>query len=318
MKKIVLLFTLILVSSIAMGQSVSKQINNVKRSSDYLSAEATMETESTAYEVAEELLAKQVAEYARENNKLMDAPNVIVKDVAGKAEKIKMNRGTMVRVFLYVKKSDVLAANNTRVIVQKEAEKTTVGEQSKEENQLQQDAEEQLTNIVRSDNPGAEAEIHEAVEDTRDFSAEATENTEEKESVIIKTEEIDNTTYSENTETEQRQSVEEETAQETEVAGASIPEWKQNVINSLLRSKTASEAQRLLNRYSVEKRVKRYGNPQDCRNPGESYWLIFDNQGKIITVLGEGNTDRVNYKTLMSDELKNYTGMGAIWFTMSN
>lgn len=118
-KRISLLLLLALLSLTgAVAQSVSKQINDVKRSDKYLSAEATMETNEKAYELAQELLSKQIEEYVAGQKELKKAPNVIVKDVAGKAEQLKMNRGEMVRVFLYVKKSDIQAANNTQILVQ--------------------------------------------------------------------------------------------------------------------------------------------------------------------------------------------------------
>lgn len=330
MRKIVILFTLILVSPIAMGQSVSKQINDVKRSSEYLSAEATMETESTAYEVAEELLAKQIAEYANENEVLMNAPNVIVKDVAGKAEQIKMNRGTMVRVFLYVRKSDVLASNNTRVIVQKDVEHVMADNHSQQVNQPLQDEEKQVAIVQRTDVADIELVNEETAEGEGKAETETSESTERSVPANPVTEAEGDTSIQVIPEPEKEQEAyhEEvlESAQEASQESASVvekstmemPEWKLKVIDDLLQSKTFTDAQRLLTRYRAERKVRRFGNPQDCRNPEESYWLIFDNQGNVITVLGEGNAERLNYKTQKKEALGNYSGMGAMWFTMSN
>ena len=118
MKKLIVLTISLIMVSTAMGQSVSKQINDIKRSKQYITAEATMETEEQAYALAEELLAQSISEYVADKKSLKQAANVIVKDVAGKAEKLQMKRGEMARVFLYVKKSDIIAADNTRVLVQ--------------------------------------------------------------------------------------------------------------------------------------------------------------------------------------------------------
>lgn len=65
MRNLIILLTLILFPLTVGGQSISKQINDIKRSSKYLSAEATLETESKAYELANELLAKQISEFIR-------------------------------------------------------------------------------------------------------------------------------------------------------------------------------------------------------------------------------------------------------------
>ena len=116
MRNLIILLTLILFPLTVGGQSISKQINDIKRSSKYLSAEATLETESKAYELANELLAKQISEFIQEKGGLQNANTIIVKNVAGKIEKMQMKRGTMSRVFLYVQKSDIIAADNIRVI----------------------------------------------------------------------------------------------------------------------------------------------------------------------------------------------------------
>ena len=76
------------------------------------------ETEAEAYALANDLLTKQIEEYVKGQKSLSSAPHVIVKDVAGKAERLKMSRGVMTRFFLYVKKSDLLPAENTRILVQ--------------------------------------------------------------------------------------------------------------------------------------------------------------------------------------------------------
>ena len=55
---------LLLLATMGAGaQSLSKQINDVKRSDDYITAEATMDTPESAYALAQELLAKQIEEY---------------------------------------------------------------------------------------------------------------------------------------------------------------------------------------------------------------------------------------------------------------
>lgn len=117
-KPFILLLMALFTSISTQAQSISKQINDVKRSDAYLSAEATLETKEKALALAHELLAQQIEEYAATQQQLKQAPNVIVKDVASKAQLLQMKRGEMVRVFLYVKKTDIIAANNTQVLVQ--------------------------------------------------------------------------------------------------------------------------------------------------------------------------------------------------------
>ena len=235
MKRFLLFVISTIISLSALGQSISKQINDIKRSSHYITAEATMETEAKAYELAQELLGKQIAEYASEQKSLKKAPNVIVKDVAGKAEKMQMNRGSMVRVFLYVKKNDIIAADNTRILVQN----------------------------VQNENADSSTE-HDA-----------------------------------------------------DIINDGQSEWKQNTINEILRCNSVGEAKSLMDRLRTEMKIKRYGVPNNCKNPEKCYWLIFDEQENIITVLGTGSSERTNFRTKEMDTLMNYSGKGAIWFTLA-
>lgn len=117
-KPLLLLAALLFATLTGGAQSISRQINDIKRSNDYVSAEAMSVTEAQAYELAEELLTREIEQYVDEQKALKQAPNIIVKDVAHQAEKLQMQRGEMVRIFLYVKKSDIIAARNTRILVQ--------------------------------------------------------------------------------------------------------------------------------------------------------------------------------------------------------
>lgn len=257
-KKLSVLLVINMIPLFVFGQSISKQINDIKRSSKYICAEATLETETEAYKLAEELLADEVSKFSSGQKSLKGAQNVIVKDVAGKAEKLQMNRGTMTRVFLYVKKSDIIAADNTRVLIQPqitaETKKTTVRSEKK----------------------------------------------------------------SEKTFVSQIESVNGTNANNTDIHPLNLPiKWQQEVIDDLLSCLTNVEAMKLMNRLQAEHKLKKYGAANSCQNPEHSFWLIFDEQGKIITILGEGQSVRTNFRTQTKEELSKYSGMGAIWFTLS-
>lgn len=118
---ITLLLSLIVLAGATWAQqSDSKKINSIKRNSQYLYAEATMNTEEEAYQVAEELLTTYINEYIESKKKLNKAESVIVKDIASKCDKIQMMRGEMYRVFVYVKKSDIIPAENSITLVKPE------------------------------------------------------------------------------------------------------------------------------------------------------------------------------------------------------
>lgn len=97
----------------AWGQeSDSKRINNIKRNSQYLYAEATMKDPDEAYNTALELLGGYIDEYVQSKRKYNSSDNIIIKDVSSKSERIQMKRGEMTRVFVYVKKDDIIPATS--------------------------------------------------------------------------------------------------------------------------------------------------------------------------------------------------------------
>ena len=109
---ITLLALIMGVAAMAQQESVSKQINQIKRNPLYIYSEATMATEEEAREVACEMLLKQVKEYAESKKYLVKADNILIKDIQTKSESLMMRRGTMYRVFVYVSKIDIEPVNN--------------------------------------------------------------------------------------------------------------------------------------------------------------------------------------------------------------
>lgn len=116
LRLIILLVTSILASGVY-AQMETKKINSIKRNSQYLYGEGTEDTEAAAYETAKEYLLMQINEYVESKKKLNQAENIILKDVGENYEKIQMQRGERIRVFLYVKKSGIIAAENSEILV---------------------------------------------------------------------------------------------------------------------------------------------------------------------------------------------------------
>lgn len=279
-KKYVLsLVLLIAASGYALAQSVSKQINDIMRSNEYITAEATLETEAKAYELAEELLSKRIEEYVNEKKTLKNAPNVIVKDVAGKAEQLKMNRGTMTRVFLFVKKDDVMAADNTRVLVQPKNVPTAPV-------------------TVKPKNASKPKEPVKKKEEKEESKKEE----KQEETVLVSTVEPVNTPPVANGD------------QSLRLAKS----WQQDAIDELLACSNVTEARAKMNRLRIGLKIKRFGSADSCKNPEKCFWLIFNEQEQVVTILGPGTDSRTNFRSLTKDNLKNYTGQGAIWFTLAN
>ena len=92
-----------------------KKINSVKKSSAYLYAEITTNDQQTALDMAEDMLNQEINKYVAEQKKLRNAPNIVLRNRQEVMESIALPRGNMFRAFKYVKKSDIIAADNVEV-----------------------------------------------------------------------------------------------------------------------------------------------------------------------------------------------------------
>ena len=114
--KLFLSVAVLFVASIGFCQeSDSKRINKIKRDTQYLYAEATMKDADEAFETALLLLDGYIDEYVQSKKKFSTSETIIIKDTHSKSETIQMPRGEMTRVFVYVRKSDIIPAENSAV-----------------------------------------------------------------------------------------------------------------------------------------------------------------------------------------------------------
>ena len=96
-------------------ESVKKQINGVKKDSQYIYADVTASTTKEAKDLAEEALYANINEWAANQKKLGKSVNT-VKPHEEKWVSFAIPRGNMFRSFIYVKKSDLLPEGNTETV----------------------------------------------------------------------------------------------------------------------------------------------------------------------------------------------------------
>ena len=229
-------------------ESDSKKINKIKRDSQYLYAEATMKDAQEAHNTAIELLNGYIDEYVQTKKKYKSSDNIIIKDIEKNSQKIQMNRGEMVRVFVYVKKSDIIPADNSTMRQNAGKQEDTTGKK-------------------------LQSEVTPITSDGQDIVGDPS-------------------------------------------LRLSIP-WQQDIVDNILGCSSLIEAKALMNRQKAEYKIKRIGNQANCRNAAECFWVIADDSGALVTVLGPGAETRTNFRTLQLDALENYKEMTAMWFTMA-
>ncbi|WP_294606204.1 hypothetical protein [uncultured Bacteroides sp.] len=100
-----------------------------------------------------------------------------------------------------------------------------------------------------------------------------------------------------------------------------LVEWQQEALDDLLKKTNLQEAINALNRMKVDYKVKRFGTYNECKNIAECFWIILENDAdkSLVTILGPGTSERINFRTHQYDSLDNYfgKGKGAVWFEFS-
>lgn len=126
MRTIVTSFMLFCISLCSFGQSSSEiksRINDIKRSSSYLSAEATMATPEESMNTAKELLVQEINEWISTKRKGGQVKNVVLQDINTYTQRLDMKRGVKTRAFVFVKKKDIVLIFGNGQIVLNEDEK---------------------------------------------------------------------------------------------------------------------------------------------------------------------------------------------------
>lgn len=112
MKKILSFILLGSFGLLAMAQQteaeIKARINKIKRSKSYLSAEATMKTEEEAKAVALELLVGEINDWVASKGKSDEVQQIVLQDINSNTQQLDMKRGIQSRVFVYVKKKDIV------------------------------------------------------------------------------------------------------------------------------------------------------------------------------------------------------------------
>lgn len=108
-----------------------KEINNIKKSSQYIYAEATAATEQEAKDLAEEMLYQNINEWVATRKKLRQSNDLVIADRKELWSTVSLPRGNMFRSFMYVKKSNIQPGDNVEVMANanpvKEVKGTTQG-----------------------------------------------------------------------------------------------------------------------------------------------------------------------------------------------
>lgn len=98
------------------NNDIKKEINKIKKNSQYIYAESTASTEEEARLFAEEVLLDEINSWVDGQRKYRNKPNLVVNNKKEMWVSMSMPRGNMYRFFVYVKKSDIIPGENSQIL----------------------------------------------------------------------------------------------------------------------------------------------------------------------------------------------------------
>lgn len=284
-------------------------ITKVKRSpGTYVYAEATCRTEEEAKSIAEEVFLQNINEYVASQKKLRGANNIVVNNQKGLQQTVTMPRGSnMHRVFMYVKKNDIIPADNSVVLSKEEVAKTETPApkaNTKTEAKVAAPTADVTTpkaDVAEVKAKSAQPKTEVAQPKTEVAEAKAEPKSEPKAEVKAETK-----------------------ATTTEVAASTlekiIPEKPQAIPEAAKKMATFTNVKTAavwLKDMKANGTVTEY-NKYNAVADKEAYWLvIYDSHGDIAAVLTDGKQRR-NAATQKPDHERNYPNCAALCVKFAN
>lgn len=284
-------------------------ITKVKRSpGTYVYAEATCRTEEEAKSIAEDVFLQNINEYVASQKKLRGANNIVVNNQKGLQQTVTMPRGSnMHRVFMYVKKNDIIPADNSVVLSKEEVAKTeTPAPKANTKTEAKvaaptADVTTPKTDVAEVKAKSAQPKTEVAQPKTEVAEAKAEPKSEPKAEVKAETK-----------------------ATTTEVAASTldkiIPEKPQAIPEAAKKMATFTNVKTAavwLKDMKANGTVTEY-NKYNAVADKEAYWLvIYDSHGDIAAVLTDGKQRR-NAATQKPDHERNYPNCAALCVKFAN
>ncbi len=281
------LYVMLILFMVALGaqaddvKSFSKQMNEIKRSGDYIYAESSATSEDEAKTACDGILKIEITKYLASANTQSQAEARIVKNIADyNCEYLVQPRGGMTRVFGYVAKKDILKCtkdNDVSVSEKKVEQKDNGNKGTKIPKEVRDEMVLQRTPSDASsvENAGGDEEV---VEPVTQFQGKKL-NTE----------------------------------------GLQLAKWQVDLLESIVKEPDMMQAKKRLNRFKYQNRIKRLGNESVSNpRPTDSFFLIYGKSGKPVALLAPSTTnEHYNMLSGTTDNFDNYSGNKYFWFQIS-
>ena len=239
------IFCLIVTATLASAlwaQNTLNDINRIKRDKEYLYGEATLDKKDAALSVAYELLKMEIKNWAAQQDPKIK--KLIASDIKEYTDTIILKRHNMIRAFVYVRISNLVAISGKTMAVE-----------------MNQNSREAVNPVAANPTP---------------------------------------------------------TLKKTQPLPTPAPQTRRNeVIERLKGVKSFYDLEKVITPMKEEGTITDFGKYTTMTDPANSYLIIYDQEAKIVAILGKGVKVRHNFVTGMEDSEVNYHGCGAIWFKIT-
>lgn len=308
MKRLLITIMLLLASSAALfgqgdDEKLKEEINKIKKSNNYIYAEATLADKAEAISLAKEILIDNVNKWVSETNKSKQPEAVIIRDIVENCNNISLMRGSMSRAFLYVEKKNIIPVNeaDNAVVVSRP---TT---EAKEQNLV-------VSNIEKIEPPLSEVPVQKEVttEQAPTQGQVTTEQAPSQKKKKTKQDSPSSTPIVVEPKTEEIVAPAEPTPAPTPAPQRVDPnDTQQQILDKIVSIAKYSEIGDYFKQLKQNNKLT-YGKLATLTSPEACYLLVFNKDGDVVAVLDKGH--QWNLKTQKADNTSNYNGHGIIWF----
>lgn len=265
----------------------SETINIIKKSKSFVYGEATMPTKEEAYDVAQEILQRNIEEWALAHSK-KKVTKVVATDVHELIDSIILKRANMVRVFLYVKKSNLIP-------VYKKAGLVIVDTDASQAAELEKPAELVSADSVPAAQP-AKVKPDLLITPPKDDGVDSLfvedivmECADSTTTIIVPT-------------------------LPTVVTEKELSDNEVTVCNDVKQLKSFFRIREVLVPLKEKGLITEYGKYATLKDPENAFLIVYDSNGRIQAILRKGKDKQKNMNTGEEDSIRNYPDCGAIWF----
>lgn len=269
----------------AQTESNSKKISKIQKDKHYIWAEGIDDTETDAYKAADVELQTRINEYIIESGIAEETKEVIVKNISQLRNEIKMERGGMYRIFLYVNQKDIVESTSPTKVITIQRDQV-----EQEEQQIEQQQEE----VMQQEETQQQEDV---------LQQEEQQEMPETQSVEPLQENADQPSSYGNAQKTQVQ--EKSEAKNIKDFFSTLSENRLAIIRDLSKSNDLLDAKTKIEKLYNSNLIKNFGVKKDCKDEKGSYWIVPINGG--VTVLSPvRDSQRWNFTTGNTDSLSNY------------